>query len=240
MRRLLPLAALPLALACATDRALRQENESLRGEVERLHARDGDQQKRIAFLENRVGLLSSQREARPAVSADPRVSLPTTKLAPSANPVLTAPRLPTEQTLEDPPADLEAATVPKTSPVVDADAQFASAVQRFNEGDHAGAARDFEVFAERFPKHLAAGKALYLCGLAHVAQGDCASALPWFEKVEKRYPTGDAVAGALLEQARCAQRLKRISEARDRFERVSKRFPESPEAAQARLALGGM
>lgn len=251
------------ALACAGDPALRRQVADLSAEVERVHAREAARDGRIEHLENELALMAARRaQGKSPATDDPRAKLRTEKLVPRANPVLAAPPLPTDVPLQEPddasmtsiesdgegvlvrsgtgraPAGVAAPPpAAEASKGPDPDQVFAAAVQRFNDGDRAGAASDFEAFARNYPSHAAADNALYLCGLSRALAGDCKAALLWFDRVDREYPAGDAVPPSLLEAARCEQRLKNQEGAKSRFARLVSTYPDTPEGAQARLAL---
>jgi len=253
--------------AGATDAS---DIRELRSQLAAQSALVADQQRRIEELEVRLAALLARTQgsaghatplpAQPAGAAqpgqkDPRPGLKTIKLGGEGrrlrrdrNPVERAPLLPATIGLREPEeADLAALAEPvRYSPdpsvrdAAEADHAWSLAVQKLNEGDHAGAEIDLLAFAGAHPRHTAADNALYLVGLIRETHGNCLSALPLFERVPRSYPAGDAVPQALLEQGRCLVQLDRRGEAKTILNQLGREHPGTAEAQSAQQLLSGL
>lgn len=255
----LRLAFLSLVLAAACAGAAPRPGgdadglQELRAQIAAQSALVAQQQRRIEELEIKLAALQSRalpapaRAAQPASPArvEPRPSLKTIKLGGRRpNPVERAPRIPSTLELHEPDDDtlaaLESPVDPQIQREAHADIAWATAVQKLNDGDHAGAEVEFLAFAAAHPQHPAADNALYYAGLVREVRGDCEGALPLLASVPQRYPAGDAVPQALLEHGRCLRILSRRAEAKEVLTKLVKEHAGAPEVALAGQLLQGL
>lgn len=94
------------------------------------------------------------------------------------------------------PARTLATTVVTPDEALSVDELFARGLARAAQGDHAGAARDFDAVAQHAPLTPRAERALFHSALAHEASGDLDTAAARFEESARRFPAsarGDEV-----------------------------------------------
>lgn len=230
----------------------------LESELVRLRQEVASQRRQQDHLLTRIERLEAARavphEALPAAvrpmplpfDDGPPPDLPTIRLEPPRPVPVRAPPLDTRIELRDPsheqlrlldrrPDEMQAATAARetTTP----EFAFAQAVTQYNSGDRAQAAAAFDTFVSSHPRHVAAGKALYLAGLSRLATSDCATAIERFETLTREYPDSDARGAADVAWARCDVESGRVSAARERLQRVLKEHPRTAEASQAEALL---
>lgn len=242
------------AVACGPGEQVERDFAALREELQAQRRVSDDLRARLERVESRV-----EFTARPAAAPRPAPvpeksapkahalpdDLPTVRLTPT-NSTSKAPPLDTRISLRDPtPEQLEdlerpidlAGAVELSDPA--AEAAFAAAVRRYNAGERLAAATEFEALAETYPRHAVTDNALYLAGMARVADGRCPDASPFFEKVIDTFRDTDAVGPSLLALAHCDAARGRKERATTLFERVVREFPRTPEATQAEAELAG-
>lgn len=240
---------------CATDVVSRNEHVEVLSSVRALRAENARLEARLEKLEAQQ-LITSARAAnasRPAAttpkpptsassSSDALPPLAVVKLKPRKE---AAPKIDTAVEIAEPPEALtqefqnEAASGPapdENAPTA-ADAQFERALTQMKTGNSEAGVAQMAQFVADWPKHPKADNALYLSGMAYVADRDFAKATEFFERVVAQFPAGDAVVDSMLRLADCRLRLNHPREARATWEKIVSNFPGTAAATQAQARL---
>jgi tol-pal system protein YbgF len=240
---------------CATDVVSRTEHSEVLSSVRALRAENARLEARLEKLEAQQ-LVASARAAsatRPAVSAakpssssntssDALPPLAVVKLKPRKE---SAPKVDTAVEIAEPPEALtqEFQNEATVGPAVEdnaptaADAQFERALSQMKTGNSEAGVAQMAQFVADWPKHPRADNALYLSGMAYVADRDFARATEFFERVVAQFPAGDAVVDSMLRLADCRLRLNHPREARATWEKIVSSFPGTAAATQAQARL---
>lgn len=204
--------------------------------------------------------------SRPGAATAKPTAVPATKPAPSSNdalPPLTvvklkprkdaAPKIETAVEVSEPPetfaqalevsdATLAASAATAAQPPDDADlamadAQFERGLSMMKTGNPEAGIAQMQQFVNDWPRHPKADNALYLAGMAFVAEKDFEHAHGLFERVLAQYPAGDAVLDSMLKLAECRLKLNRPKEARATWEKIVSGYPGTTAATQAQARL---
>jgi tol-pal system protein YbgF len=226
-------------------RALRAENARLENRLTKLE-------------QDKVMVAASRPGGAPAKSA----VVPTTKPSPSSNdalPPLTvvklkprkdaAPKIETAVEVAEPPETFAqalevsdatlaaAAQPPDDADLAMADAQFERGLSMMKTGNPEAGISQMQQFVTDWPRHPKADNALYLAGMAFIAEKDFEHAHGLFERVLAQYPAGDAVLDSMLKLAECRVKLNRPREARATWEKIVSGYPGTTAATQAQARL---
>lgn len=255
------LASSALTPGCYTSQLglLRSGLDSLRAQVDTMHANDQVTARLLADTRREVGeqrdlLLSSQarqsstqRELADLMARlDGRLDEITNRVTRVSERAGAAPRsvgpppevagasptTPTGGSSAPPAAGTGGSTGPSPSQVFDL------ATRDLTEGRYPLALQGYRDFLARFPDTELADNAQYGVGECFFAQAAFDSAAAEYTKVGERWPQGDRAPAALYKLALSQERLGRTSEARKSFEDLVKRFPASSEAGLARDRIG--
>lgn len=225
-------------------RALRAENARLEARLNKL-----EQDKVLSTASRPASSAAKASGALPAVSppagssSDALPPLTVVKLKPRKE---AAPRLETEVEVAEPPetiaqaldGDGAQAPTPDAADLAMADAQFERGLSMMKTGNPEAGVAQMQQFVNDWPRHPKADNALYLAGMAFLADKDFEHAHDQFARVIAQYPAGDAVIDSMLKLAECRVKLNRPREARATWEKIVNSFPgtAAATAAQARLA----
>lgn len=225
-------------------RALRAENARLEARLNKL-----EQDKVLATASRPATSASKPSGAMPAVgaasgsSSDALPPLTVVKLKPKKE---AAPRLQTEVEVAEPAETIAQAltaeepevSAPDAADLAMADAQFERGMSMMKTGNPQAGVAQMQQFVNDWPRHPKADNALYLAGMAFLADKDFEPAQDQFARVIAQYPAGDAVIDSMLKLAECRLKLNRPREARATWEKIVSSFPgtAAATAAQARLA----
>ena len=224
----------------ASVRALRAENTRLEARVEKLEAEK--QAARPTVVMPRPAVASAPRP--PSAPSDTLPPLTVVKLKPRKE---AAPKLDTAVEISEPPETLTqeiirndaapAPAPPDDADVAMADAQFERGLTNMKTGNSITGIAQMQQFVTDWPRHPKADNALYLSGMAFLADREFEHATEQFERVISQYPAGDAVLDSMLKLAECRLKLNRPREARATWEKIVTAFPGTAAAttAQARL-----
>ena len=105
----------------------------------------------------------------------------------------------------------------------------------YNTGDYGTAETEFLSFAEQFPAHALAGRAIYRAGMAAVKRKEYVHAIELFGQLAKRYPNSEHLPDARFQQADAMCWLGKFAGAILVFEEV---INTQPSSALATLAWG--
>ncbi len=97
----------------------------------------------------------------------------------------------------------------------------------YNTGDYAVAETEFLSFAEQFPDHKFANRAIYRAGMSAVKRKEYVRGIELFGQLAKLYPTGDRLSDARFHQADAMSQLGKFAAAILVFEEVINNYPES-------------
>lgn len=253
IRPIAAIASLILAASCATDgvsrtehaevlvslRALRDENARLEARLEKLETRQGPTRSTAMAPSAPAPAPKSTGSDKQLSSNDAMPPLAVVKLKPRRDP---APKIDTSVEIEEPSesvlAEVAPADVPDNADQLIADAQFERGMQALKTGNSELGIAQMKQFTTDWPRHPRADNALYLSGLAMMADKDYGKASESFERVVVQYPAGDAVLDSLLKLAECNLKLNHPREARATWEQIVSHYPGTAAAttAQARLA----
>jgi TolA-binding protein len=223
--------------------ALRQAHDSDRKRLEALEVQVDAQQMELRHLR---GDTPDERGSGDPASA---AALPVVRLQPQGS--RTAPALPTEVKVHEPPvevvAELERAHARATDDSTgsagskeEADRLFDVAFEKLKTGELVGAASLFRDFARRYPHHPAADNALLDEGIAFYGLRQYQQALEVFEALTKRYPAGDAITEARLRAGDCQIKLGDLAAAQATLHGIVTIYPGSPEATKAAAQLSAI
>jgi tol-pal system protein YbgF len=117
-----------------------------------------------------------------------------------------------------------------------AQAVYDAALGAYRRSSMTTARAGFEEFLRVAPRHRLAADAQYYIGETYARDPD--RAVEAFEAVVERYATSARAPTALLRIARIEEERGNRTEARARFNQIVRAYPRSPEATEARRALG--
>jgi tol-pal system protein YbgF len=217
-------------------RALRSENARLESRLSRL------EQERVLALASRPGVPAPVPAPRPQQSStDALPPLTVVKLKPRKE---AAPKIETAIEVSEPPETIAEALQPVQAPappdeadLAMADAQFERGLGMMKTGNPEAGIAQMQQFVTDWPRHPKADNALYLSGMAFLADKDFEQAHGQFERVIAQYPAGDAVLDSMLKLAECRLKLNRPREARATWEKIVSGFPGTAAATQAQARL---
>jgi len=238
------------------QRALGEAEAALAQAQRRERERDGETERRLAALAERVDALTSSlttlsgqldelNSRVDALSRQPR----------AAAPAPTAPRppgiVPAVPTPAPPPA--AGGSRPTTNALQPQDI-YQAAYLDFSKGSYALAIAGFREFLRRFPDQALAGAAQYWIGEAHfsLARGytnagqsqpateALEQAVQEFRKVLANYPRSDKAPASLYKEALVLLELKQPAVAEQRLQYLVETFPQSEESALARERLAAL
>jgi tol-pal system protein YbgF len=238
------------------QRALGEAEAALAQAQRRERERDGETERRLAALAERVDALTSSlttlsgqldelNSRVDALSRQPRAAAP----APTApRPPGVVPAVPTPA---PPPA--AGGSRPTTNALQPQDI-YQAAYLDFSKGSYALAIAGFREFLRRFPDQALAGAAQYWIGEAHfsLARGytnagqsqpateALEQAVQEFRKVLANYPRSDKAPASLYKEALVLLELKQPAVAEQRLQYLVETFPQSEESALARERLAAL
>jgi tol-pal system protein YbgF len=238
------------------QRALGEAEAALAQAQRRERERDGETERRLAALAERVDALTSSlttlsgqldelNSRVDALSRQPRAAAP----APAApRPPGIVPAVPTPA---PPPA--AGGSRPTTNALQPQDI-YQAAYLDFSKGSYALAIAGFREFLRRFPDQALAGAAQYWIGEAHfsLARGytnagqsqpateALEQAVQEFRKVLANYPRSDKAPASLYKEALVLLELKQPAVAEQRLQYLVETFPQSEESALARERLAAL
>lgn len=238
------------------QRALGEAEAALAQAQRRERERDGETERRLVALAERVDALTSSlttlsgqldelNSRVDALSRQPR----------AAAPAPTAPRPPGAVPAVPTPAPPPAAggSRPTTNALQPQDI-YQAAYLDFSKGSYALAIAGFREFLRRFPDQALAGAAQYWIGEAHfsLARGytnagqsqpateALEQAVQEFRKVLANYPRSDKAPASLYKEALVLLELKQPAVAEQRLQYLVETFPQSEESALARERLAAL
>ncbi len=116
-----------------------------------------------------------------------------------------------------------------------ADQLYHNAFKLLQEGDYAGAERDFRAFVQRYPKHVLAGNAQYWLGESYYARRDYQNAMTAFAEGYKVYKTSPKGPDNLLKLGITLAVLGRKSDACAVFARFTQDYPHATDLQKRRI-----
>lgn len=145
-----------------------------------------------------------------------------------AGPAPAAPSAPPPSSPGPPPQQAAASTA-------SADQLYHSAFKLLQDGDYAGAERDFRAFVQRYPKHVLAGNAQYWLGESYYARRDYQNAMTAFAEGYKVYKTSPKGPDNLLKLGITLAVLGRKSDACAVFSRFTQDYPHATDLQKRRV-----
>lgn len=250
IRPILAIACFAL-LGCATDVVTRTEHAELLSSLRALRAENARLDARVNKLEQDKVVAASRGAVMPqaplaatsvrpaAASTDALPPLTVVKLKPRKE---AAPKLDTAVEIAEPPEALteefkSEAPQPDDADLAMADAQFERGLSMMKTGSSESGIAQMQQFVNDWPRHPKADNALYLSGMAFLAEKDFEHATGLFERVISQYPAGDAVLDSMLKLAECRLKLNHPREARATWEKIVAGFPGTAAATQAQARL---
>jgi tol-pal system protein YbgF len=200
---------------------LRAENQTLRGELEKLRfdTTNSDSRQRELYVDLDRRLQNMEAAPRAAL-APPPVAEPA---APSAAPAPAAARNP--------------APPPRARPVGSDQQNYQAAFDLIQARKYEDASRAFRDFLTAFPQSPLADNAQYWLAETHYVRRQFKDALPEFMKVTTQYPQAAKMPDALLKIGYCQIELGDKVAARTSLQQVMKQFPDTTAARLASQRL---
>lgn len=214
---------------------LRQENRTLRGQIETLNHSIEQLKRKQRDMYLDVDQRFAAMQGMPAGSSAPAAATPTQAATPPS---------PNNAVLSQPVASagkpVSAASTMTNQQQIKADYDAAYALLSPAQRRYKEAIQAFTTFLKKYPKAALAGNAQYWLGEAHYVSQDNAAALQAFEQVVSGYPGSSKVPGALYKIGRIHQVKKDLNAARTAFQRIVQDYPNSSAASLARERLTEM
>jgi tol-pal system protein YbgF len=116
-----------------------------------------------------------------------------------------------------------------------ADDLYHTAFKMFQDGDYAGAERDFRAFVQRYPKHVLAPNAQYWLGESYYARRDYQNAMTAFAEGYKVYKASAKGPDNLLKLGMTLAVLGRKSDACSVFSRFTQDYPRATDLQKRRI-----
>ena len=116
-----------------------------------------------------------------------------------------------------------------------ADELYHTAFKMFQDGDYAGAERDFRAFVQRYPKHVLAPNAQYWLGESYYARRDYQNAMTAFAEGYKVYKASAKGPDNLLKLGMTLAVLGRKSDACSVFSRFTQDYPRATDLQKRRV-----
>jgi len=115
------------------------------------------------------------------------------------------------------------------------DQLYHDAFKLLQDGDYAGAEKDFRAFVQRYPKHVLAGNAQYWLGETYYARRDYQNALAAFAEGYKVYKGSPKGPDNLLKLGITLAALGRKSDACSVFSRFTQDYPRATDLQKRRV-----
>ncbi len=128
---------------------------------------------------------------------------------------------------------IESSEKPKTTEQV----LYNASKDSFDQGRFEESIEGFSTFLDRYPKSELADNAQYWIGECYMALGRYDLAIPAYEEVKKKYPEGNKVPDAMLKQAMAFLKINDKTSTRILLKRIISSFPESDQAKVAKQRL---
>jgi len=249
-----------LAQTTATNQEMRQELQTLRGQVEELQYRaqsgSGTSAEMGDILANKVAetetrLFALEQRVDPQLSA--RYSAPAAETSALSSPSSigsessggNAPALARDvpvhedKSLNPPPPQPPTTTSEAVTQPSDAAAHrlYERAKQEHDAKNYEVAAVLFKQFVREYPQNSLAGNSQYWLGETFYAQRQYEAAIVAFDEVIQKYGDNAKVPASILKQGYAFEALDDSRNARFFLEQVQRRFPDSEEAKQAEAKL---
>lgn len=116
-----------------------------------------------------------------------------------------------------------------------ADQLYHAAFKLLQDGDYAGAEREFRAFVQRYPKHVLAGNAQYWLGESYYARRDYQNAMTAFAEGYKVYKSSAKGPDNLLKLGITLAVLGRKSDACAVFSRFTHDYPHATDLQKRRI-----
>jgi tol-pal system protein YbgF len=126
---------------------------------------------------------------------------------------------------------------PGVRKVDEAAALLTSGLDFFQNGDFTAASTQFQLFVERYPRHVDADKARYWLGECALEQHAYSRAVEAFVTVLTQFPQSSKRADAMLNAGLAYQHLNKTDEARRLFSELVTSYPRTALADLARARL---
>jgi tol-pal system protein YbgF len=218
--RLLILAALMLPTAAVAQRVdpvyiedrlnqLQQSITLLTGQIEQLQYRNQQLQQQLEKMQTDYDFRLDQVEkggGRPGAAPPSRAAPPAAAAAPS-----------------------------KAAAAGGAEQMYNDAFKKLQDGDYAGAEREFRTVVQRYPKHALAGNAQYWLGETYYARRDYKNALTAFAEGYKSYKSSAKGPDNLLKLGITLATLGRKSDACAIFARFAHDYPRATDLQKRRI-----
>lgn len=133
-----------------------------------------------------------------------------------------------------PPPAAPASQAANTS-TASADQLYHAAFKMMQDGNYAGAEKDFRTFLQRYPKHVLAGNAQYWLGETYYARRDYQNAMTAFAEGYKVYKTSPKGPDNLLKLGITLAVLGRKSDACAVFSRFAQDYPHATDLQKRRI-----
>jgi len=202
---------------------LQQQITLLTGQIEQLQYSNQQLQQQLEKLQTDYEFRLDQLEKGKGGATAPR---PTPHPGPAAAPPPLAPTLAPPQT---------AGTAAPNASAAGADQLYHDAFKLLQDGDYAGAERDFKSFVQRFPQHVLAGNAQYWLGETYYARRDYQNAMTAFAEGYKVYKTSPKGPDNLLKLGITLAALGRKTDACSVFARFSQDYPKATDLQKRRV-----
>lgn len=191
------------------------EQDTLKTQVIELTERLSAFEKRLAVIENRVGI---QASAAPLEKAP-------------AKPV---PEVPRKAPATPPPPQ---GTTPGAKPEPTDKDIYQAAYEIYQKGQYKEALEAFRGFLRKYPDSTLADNAQFWIGECYMGLKEYERAILAFQDVIKKYPKGNKVPSAMLRQAVAFCEIKDLVSCRLLLKKIVKTYPKTPEAKTAAARL---
>ncbi|HKV16344.1 MAG TPA: tol-pal system protein YbgF [Reyranella sp.] len=141
---------------------------------------------------------------------------------------------PSRSAISPPPAS-ESSSQHAAASTASADQLYHAAFKLLQDGDYAGAERDFRAFVQRYPKHALAGNAQYWLGESYYARRDYQNAMTAFAEGYKVYKSSAKGPDNLLKLGITLAVLGRKSDACAVFSRFTHDYPHATDLQKRRI-----
>jgi len=111
---------------------------------------------------------------------------------------------------------------------------YRKAIGELNSQNYKGSIPLLDQFLKTYPKSQMADNAQYWKGEAYYGLKQYPEAVLEFQKVIKKYPKSDKVPAAVLKQGYCFYEMKEYPDAKAFLQKVLSQYPKSPEAPKAK------
>jgi tol-pal system protein YbgF len=142
---------------------------------------------------------------------------------------------PSRPAASSPPSSGSTSQHAAASSTASADQLYHAAFKLLQDGDYAGAERDFRAFVQRYPKHVLAGNAQYWLGESYYARRDYQDAMTAFAEGYKVYKTSQKGPDNLLKLGITLAVLGRKTDACAVFARFTKDYPHATDLQKRRV-----